>query len=213
MEFLSELSDMDKKARGVNMTLLAKKKVMSTPEAYRDLILTMDLAAWSEQIAPDDLVDAVKQIVPDEEQMTVFMAHFADKKWKLIDAKYFAFGEKLWFYCRRIPLVGLRCNLWSFKMAFQEMCDDQYAFINALRVCQRCIAGNAKMLRVFQLILAIGNYLNHGNKRTGGAKGVRLDIFDKLRGLGANKPTSEEERLNGASEVCHALSTQNLENV
>ena len=206
MEFLDSVPDCENKAKGANMTWRAKKKIIDNPESYRDLILTMDLDAvpgvQNGDIPGLELVEVVSSMVPNEEEMTKFKSFIEEKKYTLVDVKYFALAEKLWFYCRRIPLVGVRCNLWKFKMEFQEQVDDQYKFINRLRETQAAIAKSDKMLKVFQLILAIGNYLNHGNRRTGNAQGVKLDIFDKLRGLGANKATSEEEQKNGASEVC-----------
>eukprot|EP01083_Nonionella_stella_P124461 375809_1 len=183
--FLDEMDDGGKKARVANITIKAIKK---SAEEYRDIILTMDIN--EEKDNAQDLVTAINKIVPNEDHMKKFEEHWKSNKYQLIDVKYFEVGERLWYYCRKIPLISLRCELWMFKLQFAELCDDQYKHINLLRSTFTGIDGNQDMFKVFELILAIGNYLNYGHKRNGGAKGIRLDIFDKLRDLKANKATA-----------------------
>merc|ERR1712087_991754 len=123
------------------------------------------------------------------------------EKYKLIDVKYFDVGERLWYYCKQMAFPKIRNNLWKLKLSFDERCADQYRFIDEMRTTYERIHKNKEMSEVFKLILHIGNHLNYGHKKNGSAQGVRLDIFDKLRGMGANKPTSEDEQKRGASKV------------
>eukprot|EP01083_Nonionella_stella_P220790 789573_1 len=171
------MDDDGKKGRIANITIKAIKK---TAEEYRDIILTMK---FKETDKPEDIVEAIRKIVPNEEHMSKFNNYFKQCKYKLDDIKYFAIGERLWYYCGSIPLVSLRCELWMFKLQFNELCDDQYKHIHLLRDTYSSIMDNKQMYKIFELILAIGNYLNYGHRRNGGAKGIRLDIFDKLRDL------------------------------
>jgi len=186
IEFLDLMDDGGKKARSANITLKACKK---NAEELRDIMLTMDAGD-----KPQDLVNSIITIVPNEEEMGKFNEHFKTEKFKLIDVKYFGTGERLWYYCRKIPLVSLRCNMWMFKLQFTELCDDQYKHINLLRETYTGIQESTAMKRIFELILAIGNYLNYGHRRNGNAQGIKLDIFDKLRDLKANKPSADDEK-------------------
>merc|ERR1712154_604631 len=118
MEFLDEMDDDGKKGRVANITIKALKK---TAEEYRDCILTMSFAKNDN---PEDVVTAITKIVPTEDHMAKFLQK--TKKHTLEDVKYYAVGERLWFYCRKIPLVSLRCELWTFKLQFKELLEDQY---------------------------------------------------------------------------------------
>merc|ERR1712087_171991 len=123
------------------------------------------------------------------------------EKYKLIDVKYFDVGERLWYYCKQMAFPKIRNNLWKLKLSFDERCADQYRFIDEMRTTYERIHGNKDMGEIFKLVLHIGNHLNYGHKKNGSAQGVRLDIFDKLRGMAANPPSTEDEQKRGASVV------------
>jgi len=199
IEFLGEMDDDGKVGRAVKMCLGAKKKVIETAEGWRDLMYSMEI---DEKMGdPAEIVDALITLSPDEENLKKFDENWKTEKFKLIDVKYFDIGERLWYYCKQIPLPKIRNNLWKMKLEFTERVEDQYRFINEMRRTYDGINGNKEMAEIFKLILHIGNHLNYGHKKNGNAAGVRLDIFDKLRSMAANPATSEDEQKRGASKV------------
>jgi len=199
IEFLGEMDDKGKVGRAVKMCLSAKKKMIETAEGWRDLMYTMEI---DEKMGdPAEIIEALITLSPSEENLEKFDENWKTEKYKLIDVKYFDIGERLWYYCRQIPLPKIRNSLWKFKLEFDERCQDQYKLIRLIRETRESILGSQKMKDILRIILHIGNRLNNGHKRIGSARGVHLDIFDTLRGAYANKPTSKEEQDLGGSIV------------
>ena len=79
-----------------------------------------------------------------------------------------------------VPHVSSRIELFLFKLRFDAVVEDVDA---QLRLCESVTArlrGSEGLMRVMELILKLGNYLNGGTAK-GGAYGFRLDTINKLK--------------------------------
>ena len=199
IRFLHRLGIRPSKPQLIRIVMKARKKTAKTPKDWRDMILTMELPLDGAE-DPEDIVDALIDIVPTEENRRKFSEYMQSNGYTVKDVKRFADGERLWYFCRSIRFVSLRCKHWKFKLQFEEKVRFNLEQIHCLHAAERAISGNKKMQKVMELMLSIGNYLNSG-RTMGRAQGIGLEVFDRFRAITANKATSDWEEELGAHPV------------
>lgn len=190
VRFINEFVEM-KRFRTIIATFQDVKSVCNYyPEEIRNIILTMDLSVNDKIIDKIDFVEKLSIIVPNEmerEKFNTTLKELQDdnprddtykEPWSHLREFYSL--ERFWFYFRYTPRISMRCKLWLSKMKFDGLYNKCIQDINMLKKIYDTIYENDNMMRIFQLVLCIGNFLNYGHKRNGEAKGVKLDVFKKM---------------------------------
>ncbi|CAH9144540.1 unnamed protein product [Cuscuta epithymum] len=87
--------------------------------------------------------------------------------------------EQFFLELMQVPRVQAKLRVFSFKLQFHSQVSDVRRSLNIVNSAADQIRGSAKLRRIMQTILSLGNALNQGTAR-GSAVGFRLDSLLKL---------------------------------
>ncbi|KAL5035841.1 hypothetical protein BDV3_005682 [Batrachochytrium dendrobatidis] len=104
------------------------------------------------------------------------------------DAKLSALGkaEQFLWEISKVPRLDQRLNVLNYKLKFQDRIIENKPQIEAVMEAATQLKDNKKIARLFQVILAIGNYMNADSSAKGGAFGFTLDSLTKLADVKSN---------------------------
>ncbi|KAL9339538.1 hypothetical protein Peur_068553 [Populus x canadensis] len=133
----------------------------------------MSLVLSLEDSALDvDQVDNLIKFCPTKEEMELLKGYTGEKE-KLGKC------EQFFLELMKVPRVESKLRVFSFKMQFHSQVSDLRKSLNVVNSAAEEIKNSAKLKRIMQTILSLGNALNQGTAR-GSAIGFRLDSLLKL---------------------------------
>jgi hypothetical protein len=94
------------------------------------------------------------------------------------DVAHFASAEAFLHDVSHIAHYAEKLGALHFKACFAELAQDAALMVTALARASEQVTGSRKLRDLFKLILALGNYLNQGQR--GGAYGFKLNSLLKL---------------------------------
>eukprot|EP01084_Bolivina_argentea_P286179 490893_1 len=152
----------------------------NNPKGLRDVVLKID------EIKDIQRLKTLLFLVPTEKEMDAFICCEQITQLKNVQnvdeiVCKFPLAEQLWFYCMDIPLILKRCQLRLLKLEVDEFCAREYENIQFLRGIYSKLYNDAKILKISELILFIGNYLNYNHRSLGNAKGFSWMVFNEMR--------------------------------
>ncbi|CAH2061112.1 unnamed protein product [Thlaspi arvense] len=135
--------------RAYNCEIMLSKVKIPLPD------LMSSVLALDESVIDGDQVDNLIKFCPTKEEAEVLKGYTGDKE---------TLGrcEQFFLELLKVPRVETKLRVFSFKIQFHSQ-----------------VRGSAKLKRIMQTILSLGNALNHGTAR-GSAIGFRLDSLLKL---------------------------------
>ena len=164
--------------RSDNMCIALSRLKMDN-EVIRDAILAVD-----EQQLNLDLVQKLIPIVPTNEEQQM-LKEFHENPSDLETA------EKFVYALRYIENLSNRLEFWQFKMQFSNLCGWEQDKIDTFRDAYNTVYESKSFKLIMQYTLLVGNFMNTGNKRTGGVNGFEISALLKLGDTKANdKKTS-----------------------
>ncbi|KAL2249563.1 formin-like protein 13 isoform X2 [Sesamum indicum] len=119
-----------------------------------------------------DQVDNLIKFCPTKEEMETLKGYKGEKD-KLGKC------EQFFLELMQVPRIEYKLRVFSFKIQFNSQVSDLRKSLNIVNSAADQIRGSAKLKRVMQTILSLGNALNQGTAR-GAAIGFRLDSLLKL---------------------------------
>ncbi|KAJ6355265.1 hypothetical protein OIU77_005786 [Salix suchowensis] len=119
-----------------------------------------------------DQVDNLIKFSPTKEEMELLKGYTGEKE-KLGKC------EQFFLELMKVPRVESKLRVFSFKMQFHSQVSDLRKSLNVVNSTAEEIKNSAKLKRIMQTILSLGNALNQGTAR-GSAIGFRLDSLLKL---------------------------------
>ncbi|KAL0451583.1 UNVERIFIED_CONTAM: Formin-like protein 13 [Sesamum latifolium] len=119
-----------------------------------------------------DQVDNLIKFCPTKEEMETLKGYKGEKD-KLGKC------EQFFLELMQVPRIEYKLRVFSFKIQFNSQVSDLRKSLNVVNSAADQIRGSAKLKRVMQTILSLGNALNQGTAR-GAAIGFRLDSLLKL---------------------------------
>lgn len=119
-----------------------------------------------------DQVDNLIKFCPTKEEMELLKGYKGEKE-KLRKC------EQFFLELMQVPRTESKLRVFSFKIQFQSQVSDLRKSLNIVNSAVEQIRGSAKLKRVMQTILSLGNALNQETAR-GSAIGFRLDSLLKL---------------------------------
>ena len=153
-----------KRANNVGI-MLARFKI--DPPALRKAILTLDPV-----VLTPDMVRALQMAIPQPEEVEVLNAFSGDRA--LLGPV-----EVFMFEMLSIPHLGQRLQAIETKLRFEAELLELEESIQIVADATEEVKNSDAFVKVLEVILAIGNYLNGGTSR-GGAYGFQLDAILKL---------------------------------
>ncbi|CAI0394481.1 unnamed protein product [Linum tenue] len=139
--------------------------------------LTGYVLALEDSALDVDQVENLIKFCPTKEEMELLKGYTGDKE-KLGKC------EQFFLELMKVPRVEAKLRVFAFKMQFRLQVSDLRNSLNtvnsaAKQICSHQIRNSAKLKRIMQTILSLGNALNQGTAR-GAAIGFRLDSLLKL---------------------------------
>ncbi|KAL2502214.1 formin-like protein 13 [Forsythia ovata] len=119
-----------------------------------------------------DQVDNLIKFCPTKEEMELLKGYKGEKD-KLGKC------EQFFLELMQVPRIESKLRVFSFKIQFRSQVSDLRNSLNVVNSAADQIRGSAKLKRIMQTILSLGNALNQGTAR-GSAVGFRLDSLLKL---------------------------------
>ncbi|KAL2481157.1 Formin-like protein [Abeliophyllum distichum] len=119
-----------------------------------------------------DQVDNLIKFCPTNEEMELLKGYKGEKD-KLGKC------EQFFLELMQVPRIESKLRVFSFKIQFRSQVSDLRNSLNVVNSAADQIRGSAKLKRIMQTILSLGNALNQGTAR-GSAVGFRLDSLLKL---------------------------------
>ncbi|KAI3444001.1 hypothetical protein Pfo_000666 [Paulownia fortunei] len=119
-----------------------------------------------------DQVDNLIKFCPKKEEMEVLKGYKGERD-KLGKC------EQFFLELMQVPRIEYKLRVFSFKIQFHSQVSDLRNSLNVVNSAADQIRGSAKLKRIMQTILSLGNALNQGTAR-GSAIGFRLDSLLKL---------------------------------
>ena len=86
----------------------------------------------------------------------------------------------------RVPMVRRRLRVHELSLASDGRLGELEAVVGAYADAARAVRASASLRKCMGLLLAAGNFMNHGNARLGGALGVRPLALPKLKDVRAS---------------------------
>jgi hypothetical protein len=142
------------------------KSVKIDPNAIKNAILTANLI-----ILPPFVLTELLKLTPTEEEIATVKEHANNYK-KLASAERFIFG------IAEVSRYEQKLNAMLFKASFEEYQDDAEMLISSLKRANTDVLESKQLKEVLQIILALGNYLNPGQR--GGAYGFKMSSLLKV---------------------------------
>jgi len=155
--------------RSYNINIALARFKMSH-ESIRDALYRMDDIALDE----DKLV-ALAKCKPEPEELEM-VTHFDG------DVSSLGSCEKFFRTIGEISGIRFRIDAFLFKVRFDKAMGELESTVNVLKMAQSTLRSSTNFKIVLEYVLALGNYLNHSNKK-GGAYGIQLSSLDKLKGM------------------------------
>ncbi|KAK9683698.1 hypothetical protein RND81_10G158900 [Saponaria officinalis] len=119
-----------------------------------------------------DQVENLIKFCPNKEEMDLLKGYKGDKE-------NLGKCEQFFLELMKVPRVEAKLRVFSFKMQFKSQLCDLRNNLQIVNSASEEIRTSAKLKRVMQTILSLGNALNQGTAR-GSALGFRLDSLLKL---------------------------------
>ncbi|XP_019853233.1 PREDICTED: formin-like protein 3 [Amphimedon queenslandica] len=176
-----ELFD-SKRTRGI---LFAKRRVRKEPEVISEMISNVDL---------DGLItehcELLISIVPQESERETLAKNASD---------YETFGEaeQFLYQLAKIPRLEERLGVMSFMGGFDEILLQTQPRIDAVLNASLSIHRSSRLKKVFEVILAFGNYMNSSKRGT--ATGFKLASLERL--LDTNSTDKKQNLLHYITHV------------
>ncbi|GAB4836784.1 hypothetical protein Ancab_001697 [Ancistrocladus abbreviatus] len=152
--------------RAYNCEIMLSKVKIPLPDLMNSVLALDDSALDVDQV--ENLI----KFCPTKEEMELLKGYTGDKE-KLGKC------EQFFLELMKVPRVEAKLRVFSFEMQFGSQVCDLRKNLNLVNSASEEIRGSAKLKRIMQTILSLGNALNHGTAR-GSAVGFRLDSLLKL---------------------------------
>ncbi|KAJ3158332.1 hypothetical protein HK101_001353 [Irineochytrium annulatum] len=159
-----EITFLDPK-RSQNTNIMLKAIKLSHSDIKR-AINTFDLDVLRHHILGELL-----KCVPTEEELLLLKNYETD-------SENLASAEKFLFAMSEISQYEGKLKAMHFKASYEEYMDDAETMVSWLRRATEDVVGSKKFKELLKVILALGNYLNSGQR--GGAYGFRLNSILKM---------------------------------
>ncbi|XP_062163560.1 formin-like protein 18 isoform X2 [Alnus glutinosa] len=163
--------------RAYNCEIMLTKVKVPLPE------LMSSVLALDESALDVDQVENLIKFCPTKEEIELLKGYGGDKG-------NLGKCEQFFLELMKVPRVESKLRVFSFKIQFHSQVSDLRNNLNVVNSASEEIRNSAKLKRIMQTILSLGNALNHGTAR-GSAIGFRLDSLLKLTDTRArNKKTT-----------------------
>ncbi|MCL7047583.1 hypothetical protein MKW94_030899 [Papaver nudicaule] len=152
--------------RAYNCEIMLTKVKIPLPDLMGS-VLALDVSALDV-----DQVDNLIKFCPTKEEMESLKGYTGDKE-------NLGKCEQFFLELMKVPRVESKLRVFSFKIQFNSQVSDLRRDLNIVNSAAEEIRNSAKLKRIMQTILSLGNALNQGTAR-GSAIGFRLDSLLKL---------------------------------
>ncbi|XP_059658241.1 formin-like protein 18 [Cornus florida] len=152
--------------RAYNCEIMLSKVKVPLPHLMSSVLALDDLALDVDQV--DNLI----KFCPTKEEMELLKNFNGDKE-------NLGKCEQFFLELMKVPRVESKLRVFSFKIQFRSQVSDLRNNLNLVNSVAEEIRNSAKLKKIMQTILSLGNALNHGTAR-GSAIGFRLDSLLKL---------------------------------
>jgi len=125
---------------------------------------------------------AIKSNIPTPEELAMIEAYEGDKD-ELGNA------EQYFMAVSKIPQLELRVNSLDYKSSYQSKSKDILATLKILLSTIKIVDGDPRFHRLFEIVLAVGNYLN-GSTKLGQTHGFKLQSLAKIGDVKNTKNSS-----------------------
>ncbi|KAJ0248169.1 Formin-like protein 18 [Hirschfeldia incana] len=152
--------------RAYNCEIMLSKVKIPLPD------LMSSVLALDESVIDVDQVDNLIKFCPTKEEAELLKGYTGDKE-------NLGRCEQFFLELLKVPRVETKLRVFSYKIQFHSQVTDLRRGLNIVHDAANEVRGSAKLKRIMQTILSLGNALNHGTAR-GSAIGFRLDSLLKL---------------------------------
>lgn len=152
--------------RAYNCEIMLTKVKVPLPDLMGSVLALDDSALDVDQV--DNLI----KFCPTKEEMELLKNYKGEKE-------MLGKCEQFFLELMKVPRVESKLRVFSFKIQFRTQVSELRNNLNIVNSVADEIRNSAKLKRVMQTILSLGNALNHGTAR-GSAVGFRLDSLLKL---------------------------------
>ncbi|GAV83652.1 FH2 domain-containing protein/PTEN_C2 domain-containing protein [Cephalotus follicularis] len=152
--------------RAYNCEIMLTKVKIPLPDLMSSVLALDDSALDVDQV--DNLI----KFCPTKEEMDLIKGYTGDKE-------NLGKCEQFFLELMKVPRVESKLRVFSFKIQFHTQVSDLRNSLNVVNSAAEEVRNSAKLKRIMQTILSLGNALNHGTAR-GSAIGFRLDSLLKL---------------------------------
>ncbi|KAL8115863.1 hypothetical protein AgCh_022383 [Apium graveolens] len=152
--------------RAYNCEIMLTKVKIPLPDMM-NAVLALDDSALD-----IDQVENLIKFCPTKEEMELLKNYRGDKE-------NLGKCEQFFLELMKVPRVEAKLRVFAFKIQFCSQVSDLRKSLNAVNSTSEEVRNSAKLKRIMQTILSLGNALNQGTAR-GSAVGFRLDSLLKL---------------------------------
>lgn len=152
--------------RAYNCEIMLSKVKIPLPD------LMSSVLALDESVIDVDQVDNLIKFCPTKEEAELLKGYTGNKE-------NLGRCEQFFLELLKVPRVETKLRVFSYKIQFNSQVTDLRRGLNIIHHAANEVRGSAKLKRIMQTILSLGNALNHGTAR-GSAIGFRLDSLLKL---------------------------------
>ncbi|EGG16095.1 actin binding protein [Cavenderia fasciculata] len=175
----SEITVIDpKRAQNVGILLSRFKNV--SPQVVHDAIFNLD-----DKVLDLETINQLIKYIPSKEEFDAISAFKTSQQDKAPEEKLkLGQAEQFFDLISDIPRLSQRIQALHYKLNFPEKLyqakPDIRIFNQAMNELQ-----NENLFRIMEIILAVGNFINHGTNR-GNASGYKIDSINKLADTKSN---------------------------
>jgi formic-like protein len=152
--------------------ILARRRIPLSNEETMSAIEDLDL-----ERLPGEFVDLLLKVLPTPEECIRLSEH-ASEAHNLAEADRFLLGIS------RIDRFEQKLQVMSYMSSFESEFQHVMPQIDAIIVAANAMRSSEKLVRLFEVVLAFGNYLN--SSKRGGVYGFKVSSLDRLNDTRSN---------------------------
>jgi hypothetical protein len=137
-------------------------------EEIRDAVISMDDSLFSQQH-----LRQMETYAPDITEIEAYRRFTGDPQ-KLSKADQFSMTMST------VPCYRERLSAMAFKSNFFDRIEEMELDFEDIIAASMELQNSVKFKKILELILAMGNYMNAGNMRVGGASGFRISYLTRV---------------------------------